>query len=47
MIASNRTVDFDDGPIDGPGAVGVETRADSVTAFDDFVHARRAPDRAG
>ncbi|KAH0437584.1 DUF1080 domain-containing protein [Paraburkholderia fungorum] len=29
-------IDADDGHIDGPGAVGVWTKADSVTAFDDF-----------
>ena len=27
---------FEDGHIEGPGAVGVWTKADSVTAFDDF-----------
>jgi hypothetical protein len=29
-------IELDDGHIDGPGAVGVWTKADSVTAFDDF-----------
>jgi hypothetical protein len=29
-------IDADDSHIDGPGAVGVWTKADSVTAFDDF-----------
>ena len=29
-------IEFDDGHIEGPGAVGVWTKADSVTAFDDF-----------
>jgi len=30
-------IDVDDGRITGPGAVGVWTKADSVTVFDDFV----------
>jgi hypothetical protein len=30
-------IDLDDNHITGPGAVGVWTKADSVTAFDDFV----------
>jgi hypothetical protein len=29
-------IEFDDGHIEGAGAVGVWTKADSVTAFDDF-----------
>jgi hypothetical protein len=29
-------IEFDDGHIAGPGAVGMWTKADSVTAFDDF-----------
>ena len=29
-------IEVDDGHIDGAGAVGVWTKADSVTAFDDF-----------
>ncbi len=29
-------IDIEDGNISGPGAVGVWTKADSVTAFDDF-----------
>ena len=29
-------IDIDDSHIEGPGAVGVWTKADSVTAFDDF-----------
>jgi hypothetical protein len=29
-------IDVDDTHISGPGAVGVWTKADSVTAFDDF-----------
>lgn len=31
-------IKLDDGHITGPGAVGVWTKADSVTAFDDFSH---------
>jgi hypothetical protein len=31
-------IDFDDSHISGPGAVGMWTKADSVTAFDDFVY---------
>lgn len=29
-------IEFDDRHVEGPGAVGVWTKADSVTAFDDF-----------
>ncbi len=29
-------IEFDDAHISGAGAVGVWTKADSVTAFDDF-----------
>lgn len=31
-------IELDDGHIAGPGAVGVWTKADSVTAFDDFTY---------
>lgn len=31
-------IDFDDGHIADPGAVGLWTKADSVTAFDDFAY---------
>ena len=31
-------IELEDGHIAGPGAVGVWTKADSVTAFDDFSH---------
>ena len=31
-------IELDDDHIAGPGAVGVWTKADSVTAFDDFVY---------
>ena len=36
-LDGKRAIDFDDSHITGPGAVGVWTKADSVTAFDDFV----------
>src|SRR5213593_4188462 len=36
-LDGKRTIEFDDKHISGPGAVGVWTKADSVTAFDDFV----------
>jgi hypothetical protein len=31
-------IDLDDNHISGPGAVGMWTKADSVTAFDDFIY---------
>jgi len=31
-------IDLDDSHISGPGAVGMWTKADSVTAFDDFIY---------
>ena len=31
-------IEYEDSHISGPGAVGVWTKADSVTAFDDFVY---------
>jgi hypothetical protein len=37
-------IELEDGHIAGPGAVGVWTKADSVTAFDDFSH---GPPEAG
>src|SRR5881409_1327273 len=36
-LDGKRYVEYDDKHIAGPGAVGVWTKADSVTAFDDFV----------
>jgi hypothetical protein len=36
-------VDFEDSHIGGPGAVGVWTKADSVTAFDDFAYRAGRP----
>lgn len=35
-------IDVEDEHIGGPGAVGVWTKADSVTAFDDFSYASAA-----
>ena len=37
-LDGKRAIEFDDKHITGPGAVGVWTKADSVTAFDDFVY---------
>jgi hypothetical protein len=37
-LDGRRVIEFDDKHITGPGAVGVWTKADSVTAFDDFVY---------
>jgi hypothetical protein len=34
-------IELDDEHIAGPGAVGVWTKADSVTAFDDFAYGAR------
>jgi hypothetical protein len=36
-------IELDDKHIEGSGAVGVWTKADSVTLFDDFAYARKAP----
>jgi hypothetical protein len=36
-LDGHRYIDFQDTHITGPGAAGVWTKADSVTAFDDFV----------
>lgn len=33
-------IELDDDHIKGPGAVGLWTKADSVTVFDDFVYGR-------
>ena len=35
-LDGKRYIELDDGHISGPGAVGVWTKADSTTAFDDF-----------
>jgi hypothetical protein len=36
LLDGKRYIELDDGHIAGPGAVGVWTKSDSVTAFDDF-----------
>jgi hypothetical protein len=36
LLDGRAAIEFDDSHIAGPGAVGVWTKADSVTAFDDF-----------
>jgi len=36
MLDGKAAIDLEDAHISGPGAVGVWTKADSVTAFDDF-----------
>ena len=36
MLDGKTVIKFDDAHISGPRAVGVWTKADSVTAFDDF-----------
>ena len=40
MVSLNgkRYIELDDKHISGPGSVGVWTKADSVTAFDDFTY---------
>ena len=42
-LDGKRAIEFDDKHISGPGAVGVWTKADSVTAFDDFVYGTARP----
>jgi hypothetical protein len=37
-LDGKRYIEFEDEHIGGPGAVGVWTKADSVTAFDDFTY---------
>ena len=36
LLNGKRYIEVEDGHIAGPGAVGVWTKADSITAFDDF-----------
>jgi hypothetical protein len=38
LLDGKPSIELDDSHIAGPGAVGVWTKADSVTAFDDFSH---------
>ena len=42
-LDGKRYIDFDDSHISGPGAVGVWTKADSVTAFDEFAFGTSRP----
>ena len=42
-LDGKRYVELDDTHIRGPGTVGVWTKADSVTAFDDFVYGAARP----
>jgi len=42
-LDGRRAIEFEDKHITGPGAVGVWTKADSVTAFDDFVYGATRP----
>jgi hypothetical protein len=39
-LDGKRTIEFDDRHIGGPGAVGVWTKADSVTSFDAFAYGK-------
>jgi ornithine cyclodeaminase/alanine dehydrogenase-like protein (mu-crystallin family) len=41
MLNSRTYIELEDGHIDGPGAVGVWTKADSITSFDDFASEAR------
>lgn len=43
ILDGKRYIQLDDSHIDGAGAVGVWTKADSVTAFDDFTYGEPAP----
>ena len=42
-LDGRRYIEFEDEHIRGPGAVGVWTKADSVTAFDDFTYGPMRP----
>jgi len=42
-LDGKRAIEFEDKHITGAGAVGVWTKADSVTAFDDFVYGAARP----
>jgi hypothetical protein len=43
LLDGKRTLLLDDSHITAAGAVGVWTKADSVTAFDDFTYGDPAP----
>jgi hypothetical protein len=40
MLNGKLYIEAEDSKIAGPGAVGVWTKADSVTSFDDFSHGK-------
>lgn len=42
-LNGKRCIELDDDRITGSGAVGVWTKADSVTAFDDFTYGNARP----
>lgn len=42
-LDGKRYIEVEDSHISGPGAVGVWTKSDSVTAFDDFTYGAGAP----
>jgi hypothetical protein len=43
LLDGQERINVDDNHINGPGAVGVWTKADSVTAFDDFAYGTANP----
>jgi hypothetical protein len=43
LLEGKRHIDFHDSHIGGAGPVGVWTKTDSVTAFDDFVYGTAHP----
>ena len=43
LLDGKRYIELDDSHIGGAGAVGVWTKADSVTAFDDFAYGAARP----
>jgi hypothetical protein len=45
LLDGKRHIEMEDGHIAGAGAVGMWTKADSVTAFDDFSYASAMPPR--
>lgn len=44
LLDGKAYIELDDRNISGPGAVGVWTKADSVTAFDDFCRGKTTKD---
>lgn len=43
FVDGGKVIDLEDRHIQGPGAVGLWTKADSVTLFDDFSYGKEAP----